>query len=42
MTFNKKLLGSLVLTKLLVSFGSSEKPISKDNKTKEIKVYTAL
>ena len=42
MTFNKKILGSLVLTTLLASCGSSEKPVSKDNKTKEITVYTAL
>ncbi|UPO96549.1 putative 2-aminoethylphosphonate ABC transporter substrate-binding protein [Cetobacterium somerae] len=43
MTFNKKILGSLVLTTLLASCGSSEKPVSKENnKTKEITVYTAL
>lgn len=42
MTFNKKILGSLVLATLLTSCGSSEKPVSKDNKTKEITVYTAL
>ena len=42
MKINKKILGSLLLTTILVGCGSSEKPVSKDNKTKEITVYTAL